>query len=258
MGPKLSIRLWGIINKESQDTINYQIAEQLLLNIFQITDTTSKALAELCHVSKPSISRFYKELGYDSYFEFRQDLHQYHASLDKTSSYQGSRSLGLVHEYLDKCKKYIDILEKNMNEIEINELVQIIAKSSKVYLMGHLQSGSVALNLQYNLFTSKKSTHTYVELNQQKEIFSNLTGRECIIVFSASGNFFRDYFEKPMLENIPKGSNIYLITASPEKQNIPRVTQISCGTAIDMAASNVSLELVANMIALKYENYISQ
>lgn len=256
MGPKLSIRLWGIINKESQDTINYQIAEQLLMNIFQITDTTSKALAELCHVSKPSISRFYKELGYDSFFEFRQDLHQYRVTLDKTQVYRGSRPLGLMHQYLERCKRHIDELEKNINEIELNELVRIIAKSPKVYLMGHLQSGSVALNLQYNLFTSKKTTYTYTELNQQKEILSGLKGRECVIIFSVTGNFFKDYFEDSVLNGFPKNTNIFMITASAEKIGIPGVTQINCGTAIDMAASNLSLELVANIIAIKFENYV--
>ena len=259
MEGKLGIRLWGVLNRESPDSINYQIAERLLGSIFQLNDTSSGAVACLCSVSKPSISRFCKDLGYQSYYDFRMDLEKYAISpptLKKSQNYLHVKETGMVHLYLERCRHYMEELERNINEVELAELVHTMAASSKVYLMGHLQSGSTAKNMQYNLFEMKKQTTAVLELNQQKEVFEHLTGKETILIFSAGGKFFRDYFADGHMPEVPKGVKVYFLTANPEVTEVKGTTVINCRTGFDMAACNLSIDLMANILVLKYKNYV--
>ncbi len=256
MKGKLSIRLWGILNKENQDSITYQIAEHILQNIFTLDDTSSQNLAKVCNVSKASISRFCKELGYDSYYDFRLDLEKYTVNSGKAIAYEHVSGLGMVQAYLENCRKYLDILEQNVNEIELTQLVQLIAQTPKVYLMGHLQSGGTAENLQYNLFETKKMSRAVVEPGEQKRIFNTLSGRELIIIFSAGGRFFSDYFEDGVMPDVPRGTKVYYITSNPQAEIIPNVKMINTGTSRDIAACNLSLDIVGNIIFLKYKNYV--
>ncbi len=74
---RLLIRLWGVLEDEDQESINYQIASTLVKNIASIKHTSSAALADFYNVSKPSISRFCKNLGYEDFYDFRAELNQY-------------------------------------------------------------------------------------------------------------------------------------------------------------------------------------
>lgn len=256
MKGRLGIRIWEILNRESPNSIIYQIAQNILENIFDIQDTSSSGLAKVCHVSKASISRFVKELGYKDFYDFRIDLTKYTVDMRKTSAYEGYDHLGMMEDFLENCKKYIDMLKENVNEIELIELAHSIARHSQVYIMGHLHSGGTAANLQYNLFEMKKAAMAITELNQQKEIFRHLTGREMIIVFSASGSFFSDCFENGKMPEVPKGVLVYLITCNPKISDMKGMKVINARTSMDIAGCNLSLEILANTIILEYKRYM--
>lgn len=256
MNRKLGILLWGLVSGESSDSINYQIAETILNNIYNLQDTSSGALANLCNVSKPSISRFYKELGFEKYYDFRLALDVYIVDQGKTAAYRDVNDHGMIHAYLNSCRTYMDALENNIKELELIRLVHSIAKSPKVYFMGHSQAGSTAFNLQYNLYEAKKMTTAVNDLREQKDIFNNLTGRELIVVFSVSGRFFQDYFNDNVISNCPADTKIYMITSNPEIDLIEGMTVINTRTTTDIAGGNISLEMLANIIFLKYKNYV--
>lgn len=255
MKGRLGIRLWGILNKERPDSMNYQIAETILKNIFELADTSSNGLAKLCNVSKPSISRFCKELGYKDFYDFRLDAEKYTVSDHKISAYKNIKELGMLRAFCENCKNYIDSLEKNVNEVELMELARAIAEFQQVYIMGHLQSGGTAFNMQYNLFEVRKMTEAFSDISHQKEVFRQLSGRELIIIFSVSGKFFQDYFEQGV-PDVPNGVKIYMITSNQEIPDMKGVKVIRCDTSGDIAACNLSLEIIANIIVLKYKNYV--
>lgn len=249
---KLTIRLWGVLNRESHDSINYQIAETILHNIFTLRGTSTSSLADLCHVSRPSISRFCKDLGYSDFYEFRMELSQYSIENKHNDAYNMKKNLGTMGLFISQCKKYADMLEKNVDEVAVNQLVNDIAVYPTVYIMGHMQSGCTALNMQYNLFAAKKTVTAVTDLILQKDVFNHLSGDELIIVISSKGKFFENYFEEGRIPELPKTSILYFMTANPDIRELKGANVINCGTGQDIAASNLSLELLADIIALKY------
>lgn len=69
------ILLWGIYQTEPSHSVNHMIAETILKNIFSIKNISSGTLASMCNVSKTSITRFCRDMGYESFSELRIDLY---------------------------------------------------------------------------------------------------------------------------------------------------------------------------------------
>lgn len=250
----LTIKLWGLVNRENNNSINHKIAETLLENMYQLEGTSTADLARLCNVSKPTISRFSRELGYEDYYDFRMDLKIHNDLPDKTSSYADCRDLGLFHAYMDKCRDYMTVMEKNINEMDIGAVARNIDYYKQIYIVGNMNSGSVAQSLQYSLFCSKKMITAITDISEQRKLFEHFTGNEMIIIFSISGRYYIDALKN----HIPANTKVYLITTNPEINQIPCITIINARTGDDLAASNTSLSLIANAIYLKYIYYISQ
>lgn len=73
----LIVKLWGVLESEDPNSVNAQIAKILIKNRLKMEHTSSSYLAKLCDVSKPSLSRFSRLLGYEDFLDFRADLKGY-------------------------------------------------------------------------------------------------------------------------------------------------------------------------------------
>ena len=251
------LKLWGTLSKEKSDSINYKIAETLLQNINSFDDTSSESLAKLCNVSKASISRFSKDVGYKDFYDFRMDLSTIIHNYSKTEIYRGKRSLGISQIYFDNCINNIKQLSENIDELEIEKIARILFRTEHVFLLGNMQSGNVAENLQYNLFLLNKMTTSITNVSEQKNLLRNLKGDELVIIFSASGTFFYDYFEEKCIPKIPNGVNIYLVTSNPEINNLGNIKILNAKTGLDISALGLSIQIISDLIYLKYESYIN-
>lgn len=70
----LGTTLLGIINTTSYHSINHQIATYVLENLERFDYLNEPELARACSVSKSSVNRFCKELGYESFARFQSDV----------------------------------------------------------------------------------------------------------------------------------------------------------------------------------------
>lgn len=66
----LIVKLWGVLESEDPNSVNAEIAKILIKNRRNMEHTSSAYLAKLCNVSKPSISRFSRILGYEDFLIF--------------------------------------------------------------------------------------------------------------------------------------------------------------------------------------------
>lgn len=155
---RLMIRLWGILDGENCNSINYQIAKILMDNLTSIEHSSSSALADLCNVSKPSISRFVKDLGYDDYYDFRAEINHYCPDRGaKFFNCDNEEADNYADHYLDHVIEKVALLKKPELQAKIAELAEDIMNYRRVYIMGNMQSGTTASNLHYNLHVIKKN-----------------------------------------------------------------------------------------------------
>lgn len=262
---RLMIRLYGVLEDENQDSINYQIANTLVTQMASIRHTSTSALAKLCNVSKPSISRFCKNLGYEDFYDFRAELNQY--CPDWGMKYQMPEKQVLESNIeIDIGKgcmsKYLNIVEQNLSKLrtpDFLEQLELLVKDIHDYpfvsLMGNMQSGSTASNLYYNLHVCKKNISAATGLKEQTRVFEETRRDRLIVIFSVSGEYFRALFPVGEVPKQALGSKVWMVTTNPAIRRIDSVDAfLNCGTGSDLASSNICLELVAELIAGCYWN----
>lgn len=255
---KLMIRLWGIIEGESPDSINYQIAKTLISNITTIKSTSSSELAKLCNVSKPSISRFCKLIGYDDFYDFRADLSNFFP--DRGGKFvlkQPQDNENWIHQYLGAVVDNIQIMQEDTFEEVLSKLIDDIYDSHKTYMFGNMQSGKTAFNLYSNIHNFKKGIEAVTSFKDQSELLNNMKDHSLYIIFSVSGEYFRVLLSDDGIASKPEHAKVWLITTNPSIKKIRGVDEVlNCRTGSDLAGGNISLELVADLLALGFWNKI--
>ncbi len=73
MGP-LIIRLLTVLNNETTSSTYYHIAQTLLNNYSIIDKSSISDIATLCTVSKSTISKFARSIGFEDYYELKKIL----------------------------------------------------------------------------------------------------------------------------------------------------------------------------------------
>lgn len=248
---RLLVRLWDMVEGEDVSSINYQIARTLIENSDTIMRTSTAALAELCNVSKPSISRFCKSLGYDDFYDFRAELNQ--IIPDQGTKYllpQRLNAESWMDQYLIGVQESTEKLRNARIQSGIENLAVDIRNFHRVYLMGNMQSGKTAESLHYNLHTVKKNIQAVTNFEGRTRVFEQKTENTLFVVFSVSGNYFRVLFPAGKIPKQSPTSKVWLITANPLIQRVDGVDQLlNLETGLDLASGNICLEMVANLIA---------
>ncbi len=249
-----------MINTEEEDSINYRIANYLLQNLNSMEHFSATKIAEKCNVSKAAVSRFCRQLGLEDFLEM-QILHRvFNRSSDKKFKYrkQGEHE-NLIEDYLEASNYTIRELKDSIDENDLNELVDDIAKYKNVAAFGHLQSGNIAFTLQHDLTTCDKYIYSSHRYHAQKEYILNATVEDLIILFSAEGNYLeRTFLSDSKLKLKNRKPKIYLITVK-DKEKAPYIYKvIRLSSTYDYSTSTLAFTEYVSLIALLYhDKYVS-
>ena len=256
----LIIILLSLINSEVHDSNNYKIAKYILENLNDLEDCTITELAKRCYVSNSSVSRFCRDIGLKDYNGLKNQIAKYqisHESAIHKFHYNGSHDENSLTNYIDEIVSNLELLKNSISQKEIQDLVMDIHRYKHVAAFGYLQSENVALDLQYDLQTSRKIIFTCLQFANQIEYMKNSDENHLIIIFSESGTYFKRAFSRSHIfkNNIHK-PKIYLITAN---QNIhhPYVDKyIRFQSRQDYAIHPYPLNAIAGLICSQYSQYI--
>lgn len=252
----ITIYLFQVLNKEKKGSSDYVIAEYLIHHLSESANITTDSLAEACHVSKASISRFCRNIGLNDFFELRYLLSNYYVEIDNKFKLQ-TKTKDFVTNYVDDLKIKSNLLTM-INRNQLKELVDDLEKYKKVVLMGHMQSGHIAKILQEDL----SSLHKIVEFSDdflvQKEILLNENEETLIIAFSTTGLIFQRILPRHSFAKQNKNHKIYLISTSATKVNEYANVHINLDAESSYISSNIIMLAYANLIALGYKEKISK
>lgn len=71
----LYTRLSSITGEMSPESIEHHIARVMLEHIHQLNNISIGTMADLCSVSKSTVSKFVKQLGFEDYKEFKAEAY---------------------------------------------------------------------------------------------------------------------------------------------------------------------------------------
>lgn len=122
-----------------------KLANHLLHNSQDIINCTVAELATITHTSKATVSRFFRQLGYDSHFDVKREMNELRAS-----GYPISTDVTDVTGYkseLNRLKQTFD----NINNEHLLQLIDDIVQAKRITLFGFRNSYPVALHFRQQL-----------------------------------------------------------------------------------------------------------
>lgn len=248
----IRIQLLNIINREDYNSMNFIIAKYLLENLERKKTISTKELAQECNVSKSSISRFCRKLGYEDFLELQIAIGSYHSFGDERfSNLKGDSTGELIQSYFQCIQNTIDRRGQFFDTEALEALVRDIHDYERVVVMGHVQSAFPAVSLQHYLTILHKFVYCTQDISEEKEMLETFDERGLIIIFSAGGKFIErvlDGMGVMKRKHLPK---IYMITCSRTK-HLPFVSKYIELMESYNYTSPVFLEMYSNLISLVY------
>ena len=254
---QIGITLLGMVNTTSHLSTNHQIAIWVLSNLEHLDYISEPEMAKACNVSKSSINRFCKELGFQNFQQFQTAVLKFRRpyglkyDLTQVEGYDPDRTL--LGNYTELVASNARALAEHVDDALLESIARDIDAYDQVVILGEMQSGAVAFSLQHNLFSSGKAVTAYIYSPEQREVLRTLQPGTLLIIFSLFGNFFQRIVDEAGTFTHPEGTKVVWITSRPVlPPTIPVDVVIDCKLDKTLAAGNLSMELVANAIVLHY------
>lgn len=260
-------RLLIILNEEAQDSTYYHIALVMLNHMEELDDLSINKLAELCAVSKSTISKFIRFLGYEDFADFRyaavfQD-NKYGYSFSYVNDVMNYIKNNSMDSLILTVQQDIAATYMNLDWDAVDRLVRDIAHYKKVAAFGLLFSETAALDLQIKLAYNKKFIVT--NLNDQKQVSYIETAGEdtLIIVFSDSGEFLSKYrniadfaYKQAFMKT---KARVALITSNPDAASHPCVSYcLLYQKTRELHTHRIVYGILTDIIAYKYREYVGK
>src|SRR5699024_7912117 len=169
---------------------DYVIAKYLLRNLDSDNLSISK-VAEDCHISKASVTRFAQSIGYEGFSDLKRDFEiiQYERDelkLDFRAKSRSRKSSSLTRELQNEFTEVVKDFQKFSQQIDfdsIETLCNLIYNAHDVYIISTLIPENLSQILQTTLLNSGKVTHSFPSINQQYNNIPNMISKDDLPLF---------------------------------------------------------------------------
>lgn len=257
-------RLLILLNEEERDSTYYHIALLMLEHIEELQKLSIGQLAALCDVSKSTISKFIRYIGYDDYSDFRyaavfQD-NKYRNDFNYTTNVMGYIRQHSLDSYILTVIQDISATYQSLDWDAIDRLVQDLVRYKHVGAFGLMFSETAAQDFQTKMCYLKKFIVTNINDVKQEHFIETAGEDTLIIVFSDSGEFLDKYVRIPDFANKTAFSRtkakVVVITSNPQVQKDPRVAYcILYQKTRSMTTHRIVYGILTDIIAYKYREY---
>lgn len=181
--------LLGIINNYDEDDSRVIIAKYFLTHFDRLDEINIYDAADECFVTRTSIRRFAKFIGFDNFRHLKKDHEQYdyYLQFDEKDNYPG---------YLaDQIIQMADTL-RNVVGTEIDQIVKTIMSSREIIFLVSDIYGARCLEFQKEMIFSGKMVRIVSYNYSESKVLKNIDPDDLIIVISVLGSFtyqFNDF-----------------------------------------------------------------
>lgn len=137
-------------------------------------------LADKCNVSKSSLLRFTKKLGFSGYSEFK-----FYIKWENESKESDVDDVNITESLIQDIKSTLN----HLNLPQVDEICEILCNARRVFLYGTGYSQmNVAKELQRNFMAINEYFYLIHDNDQIENIIQDLNSEDVIIIISLSGN----------------------------------------------------------------------
>ncbi|EHI99224.1 putative transcriptional regulator, RpiR family [Clostridium sp. DL-VIII] len=253
-------RLLIMLNDSDPKSTEYHIAFILIMNFYYLSDMSINEVAQLCSVSKSTISKFIRIIDFEDYASFKSAATfkenkygftlNYNQNIAEYIEENGMDSyLEIIHKDIDKCKETIDINK-------INELANDLIQYKKVASFGLLFSEIAAIDLQTKLAYNGKFIITNLNDVKQDEFIRDAKEDTLIIIFSNSGSYMKRYQMSEFQDTknfLKTKAKIVLVTSNKEMERFEKVDLcISFNHMTNVQTHSIMFQIINDYITNRY------
>ncbi len=219
MSLDLETQLLECLNNSSMDSTDFLITNTVLKNKTIIADLSIDDLAELCHVSPPTISRFCKKMSCENFLVFKKNMltvgnhinySLYHMEKHSYKKLETQPENFLI-SYAQQIAETLIESAESIDLLQMDTLIAEINRTENVYFFGRSTSLSMLEMIQTNLLNSGKIIYYGSSISQQHAQAANLASSDLAIVISCFGNFVN--FSSDIISKLSKSkAKLILIT----------------------------------------------
>lgn len=176
-----------ILNSNDANDTNFIIAKYIIEHINEIKSMSIYDLADACFVSRSSIQRFLKNIGYESYTQLKH-------SIDVVISHQKAYA---AYTNRTGFPEFVSVSINNMiTDIDatcagktFDHLVDLLYSSKNVYMLSAEDSVEAIKVFQRCMLSIGKIIRIYTNASSNFDFTSSLAKDDLVVVSSGTGNF---------------------------------------------------------------------
>lgn len=226
-------RLITALNEKKPDSTEFYIAKMMVWNLWELPQMSISDVAKMCAVSKSTISKFVRDIGFEDYLDFKLE-----------AVWQGKRE---VYNKDGKCNitdyihrhgvwAYEKVLAEDirsvlfgMDEEQLKRLAADLHEYRNLAAFGISYSESAAINLQHKMHYYHKFLYTTMNDKQQEHYIETADEETLILIFSNSGKYISVYQNRegcPVKNTFDKTkAKIVLVTSNRQMMEDERVDE---------------------------------
>ena len=252
----LANRLLNFVNTAPVHDSNYDIAVTMLKNYAKMKDMSIGEIADLCYVSKASVSRFCRFLGLESFKEFHSYLQQDFAM---NADYSRQFLSMLISDKEMALSTYRDELVTNIyatvspeNMEAMPDIVRTLHESKHIAYFSHHFLWDIGRYFQSKMMMMDRYVEQFLDYSAQLECARSLDQNSLAIVCSIGGSYPSRY---PLLWNAisSSGCKLLVITQNMSSPNWNTASYIlRCGQSNRNDVGKYSALMVTDLVLINY------
>lgn len=183
----IATSLLSVLNRNNPEDTDFVLAKYLLDNIKRLPELSIYQIADDCFISRSSIQRFIKTIGFESFTAMKENVNQ--VALHSQSFIQYTDHADYTKHIHDQM---IDML-KNINEMaeeqNLNDIARHIHDARNCMLLSAEDSSGALHTFQQSMIFSGKLIRVVTNAPGNPDTLKELTDQDMLITCSASGNY---------------------------------------------------------------------
>ncbi|HFI0332534.1 TPA: MurR/RpiR family transcriptional regulator [Streptococcus suis] len=221
--------LLRFMNESHSNRTQFSIAEGMLKNFKDIPTLSIYDMAEQCYVSPASISRFIKQLGFDTYGDFKRACKD---SIDIDVDYsthvlkaQQADIEPLFQMYTENVKENLSYNLLNIDFEKLSRISDMIYKADKVVYLGLEFATLLGQHYQQKMAECNRYIHLPLSYEKQQEFAKESTSNSLAIVVSLEAGYF--YHNQKVINQLKEnGTKIIAITMSHNSKMLRDIDEV--------------------------------
>lgn len=199
----LQNNLLDILRHSEVGSTNWSLANTILTYGSRLSTTSIQELADECHVSESTVSRFARLLGCRSYIDLKNQAKSLQNESDRFLFHMTKDSINkLANQPSEFMTNYTETISNNLTESvqsldykKIDQFILDLFSAQRVFIFGTSTSLMLAEIIQSNLSHFQKIVYVSFDQKQQENHIDNLNPSDLVIVISTFGHYFHEYPE---------------------------------------------------------------